>query len=291
MRSHMLTFSESQAALISAQSSRIDIQLSKLQASLQAVVTHETESTECVTRIQDVLQSLQKKLANDYVDWVNQTSKAMDAILLEAEKSSSVQNATVSVKHFSIVLFLIREQVENTVTLLGTIFSRLVESTRSSISAESQAGEHQREAVNSAMQTEIARLQDQNTRLCALLETERRNSKRAREDLVKKVSSLLVDFSEERDRTLREAALGVKEENDLAIERISEQAAEHSNMMDESVTRGQAFSETVNVITDEHSDTFGKALSVSPFTSTLHVNSSNLTDRVCETINHLSRII
>ena len=125
------------------------------------------------------------------------------------------------------------------------------------------------------MQAEIARLQEQNSRLCSLLEAERRNSKKARDELVKKVSSLLVDFSDERDRTLREAVYGVKENNERAIEQISERSDEHSEVVDTAMSRGKAFGEALDEMVDEKEDAIGKSVSVS---SNPYQSRDNVTD-------------
>jgi kinesin family protein 11 len=113
------------------------------------------------------------------------------------------------------------------------------------------------------MQSEITRLQDQNARLVSLLESERRNSKKARDDLVKKVSTLLVDFSEERDRSLREAVYGVKESNEKAVDELAAKVEEHSGMVDATVNRGSALGESLDEMAVEKEDALVQTFTVS----------------------------
>lgn len=52
---------------------------------------------------------------------------------------------------------------------------------------------------------EISRLQEQNTLLVRLLESERLKSEKAKDQLISRISGLLGDFTAERDRSLRDA--------------------------------------------------------------------------------------
>lgn len=113
------------------------------------------------------------------------------------------------------------------------------------------------------MQVEINRLQEQNARLSTLLESERRNAKRSRDDMIKKVSSLLVDFSEERDRTLREAVHGVKESNEITMQALTTQRDDHSEGVDAAVARGQVFSDALDAMSEGKEEARIQAISVS----------------------------
>ena len=95
--SYVDKFSESQTNVIAAQSVYIDSQISKLQASLQTVMSRENDSSECVEIIHGALQDIQKRLSGDYVDWASSLTKAMDALCSEVEGTNSTQLDAVSV--------------------------------------------------------------------------------------------------------------------------------------------------------------------------------------------------
>ncbi len=69
---------------------------------------------------------------------------------------------------------------------------------------------------DSTSNAEIARLQQQNALLTSLLESERIQSDRAKEELVTRITSLLGNFNAERDRRLRETFSEMTESNATA---------------------------------------------------------------------------
>jgi ABC-type transporter Mla subunit MlaD len=98
LRSHVDNFSDTQAALIAEQSTYIDSQISKLQESLQTVLSRENDSSECISLIQGALQDIQKRLSGEYAEWAVSFTRSIDELCVETERSSSAQHDAVSAR-------------------------------------------------------------------------------------------------------------------------------------------------------------------------------------------------
>lgn len=88
-------FASDQTVLISGQSSYIDAQISKLQTSLQTIMSRENDSQECVALVQSALQEIQNRLAGEYMEWTLSLSGATERLCSDIEASSSVQHNAV----------------------------------------------------------------------------------------------------------------------------------------------------------------------------------------------------
>lgn len=97
---------------------------------------------------------------------------------------------------------------------------------------------------------EIARLEEQNTRLSVLLEEERSSSLKAKDVLVKRVSSLLVDFTEERDRNMRNIVDVVRSENAQASQDIGSSHKEYDVSLKETNKKRCAWDASLNKAVD-----------------------------------------
>ena len=73
------------------------------------------------------------------------------------------------------------------------------------IGAERKSLQEAKTLAKTTADTEVVRLQQQNTLLARLLEQEKQSADRARDELIQRVSVLLGDFTAERNRSLKES--------------------------------------------------------------------------------------
>lgn len=151
-------------------------------------------------------------------------------------------------------------KVEQALGTVGLIIDRLIREAHTFIGTERKALQKHEEVITNAAQKEIARLQDQNAAMLRLLNSEKEVSKRGREELIQRVSSLLTDFSEQRDRSLREAVLGVRQGNEYAMDTIHASELEQVELLTSSISRGRAWDEELDRTVSE-----GKKASQSGF--------------------------
>lgn len=128
---------------------------------------------------------------------------------------------------------------------------KLVRDARSNLENERKAAERHNELISHGARLEITRLKEQNTRLTELLDNERKNAMKSRDELVKRVSSLLVGFAEERDHGLREAVFGIQESNTQGTENMDTLVKKHDVLVTEAGARSRAWNTSLDKLTAE----------------------------------------
>lgn len=129
---------------------------------------------------------------------------------------------------------------------LATVMDKVTKGARSTLEMERKAADRRSELVSHSTRLEVARLKEQNAQLTELLESEKRNAMKARDNLIKRVSSLLVDFTEERDRNLREVVSGMQESNTQAAENVETFVKKHDVLMSETGAHNRAWSTSLD---------------------------------------------
>lgn len=102
-----------------------------------------------------------------------------------------------------------------------------------------------------AAQSEITRLKEQNAHLSGLLESERKNALKARDGLLKRVSSMLEEFIDDRDKDLRDTISGLQESNTQASENMESLTKKHDLHMSEIGTRNRVWSSSLEKLASE----------------------------------------
>lgn len=109
-----------------------------------------------------------------------------------------------------------QSQVEKSFKSLASIAETLLQEAQDYILSERKSLLEAKALTDSTSQAEIHRLKEQNVLLTRLLESEKVKSERAKDELIKRISGLLGDFTAERDRSLREAFSEMHDSNAAA---------------------------------------------------------------------------
>ena len=96
-------------------------------------------------------------------------------------------------------------QAEKAFKSVGSLLETIVQESQTYIQQERQLLVDAKALSDEVTSAEIGRLQEQNTLLARLLESERLKSDKAKDQLISRISGLLGDFTAERDRSLRVA--------------------------------------------------------------------------------------
>lgn len=137
---------------------------------------------------------------------------------------------------------------------MASVIDKLVKAAQESIESERIAAEQQRALVTRTAQEEIERLKKQNIHLFNLLESEKACSANARDELVKRVSSLLTDFSEERDRGLRNIVSKMRDDNTGASQSVGHFCQEHDTLMNEANDQRTTWMNSLRGMANEGND-------------------------------------
>ena len=128
--------------------------------------------------------------------------------------------------------------MEGALKAIGLLVETMIREAREYIDSERESVLQAKALANTAANTEIGRLKEQNTLLTKLLEAEKLKAEKAKDELIQRVSGLLGEFTSARDRSLREAVSHVQAGNTQAEEEMTQFRKKHSDMMDGMVVRG-----------------------------------------------------
>lgn len=107
--------------------------------------------------------------------------------------------------HFQSQRLTAFHQAEKAFKSVGSLLETIVQESQTYIQQERQLLVDAKALSDEVTSAEIGRLQEQNTLLARLLESERLKSEKAKDQLISRISGLLGDFTVERDRSLRVA--------------------------------------------------------------------------------------
>ncbi|EJD06038.1 kinesin-domain-containing protein [Fomitiporia mediterranea MF3/22] len=225
-------FRKREISALSSHSQTLEEQIGRVTSALKTIQSKEDASEQNLTNIWTIVKEVQDRLANELSIWSGTTQDDIQAMCTDIEQAAATNFAST----------------QQAIQSLWSVMERLVRDTRSAIESERKAAERQNELVAHAARAEIARLREQNARLSELLDSEKRSALKARDALVKSISSLLVDFTEERDRGLREAVSGIQESNVQGTENMETFAKKHDVLMSESSARSRAWSASLDKV-------------------------------------------
>jgi len=120
---------------------------------------------------------------------------------------------------------------------MGSLVDTIVREAREYVDSERETVLKAKALANTAANTEIGHLREQNALLTKLLESEKLKAEKAKDELIQRVSSLLGEFTSARDRSLREAVSHVQAGNAKAEEEMAQFGRKHNGMMDNMAAR------------------------------------------------------
>lgn len=107
------------------------------------------------------------------------------------------------------------------------------------MAAERERNAEAKSIAESQAEEQIRRLKDQNAQLTRLLQHEKLKSERMKNEMVERVSGLLNEYVADRDKSLEEAVVAIKEENTQAESMLNGFTDEYSRKVDDLMKRDQ----------------------------------------------------
>jgi kinesin family protein 11 len=118
------------------------------------------------------------------------------------------------------------------VKTIGSLLETVIREARGHIDADLETVRAAKTLTSVNCRNEVARLQQQNEVLVALLESERLKADNAKDELVRRLSVFLGDFTVERDRSLREAFGVIQSANQKREDETELFAEQHDKHME-----------------------------------------------------------
>ena len=215
------------------QSDRIEEQLKRFHEATQVMQEKDGVSDEVLGVIQSTLKDTCVRLKASSDAWGESLQKSCAAICKDVE-SSSVSGFVA---------------VEKALKAMGSLVETIEREAQEYVHSEHKSILQANNLADDTVNTEITRLRQQNEMLTRLLENERTQSERAKDELIQRVSGLLGEFTKERDRKLTEVVSALQRSNAGAEEGMQAFGNKHADLLVAMGKRG----EKVGAILDKRS--------------------------------------
>ncbi|KAI0374999.1 kinesin-domain-containing protein [Pilatotrama ljubarskyi] len=220
-------FQSKELEALSAISSRLKEQLEKVQEALQLIHAKEDTAKETVDTIRNTISEAQDSMKTGFATYADELRKHCEAICQEAEASSLASC----------------DAVEKAFQELGGLTEAIKQEALDFVATERKTLQEAKALADNTTNSEILRLKQQNTLLTRLLETERMEAKRSADALLERIAGLLGDYTNERDRSLRETFSEMTESNTVAEHEMHELGQKQGQQLEAAMVRGSAWSE------------------------------------------------
>lgn len=219
--------------------------MQRVQEALQTIQAKDEVSAEAIGMVQSAVKEAHDSVRTGFTSWSEKFRLSNASLCAEVEKASL--HGVQLVRNFYRLFFFrcplivptALLQAEKALKGMSSLIESIIREAQDHIETERKAAEEAQLLASTASGEEIHRLQEQNAYLFCLLESERIKSERAKDDLIKRISGLLGEFVNERDRSLREAVTDISEGNERGEEVMTHFGEEHGKKVEAIVTRGQ----------------------------------------------------
>jgi kinesin family member 11 len=202
IRTEAAQLQQKELATLNAHSERIDAQLQRIQEALVVMQECDGNSDEAVATLHTIVKDSHESSKSGFDAWSQSLKKSHEIVCRDVETNYTTTFSAV----------------EKALKTLGSIVESLVRETQSHIEEERVSMQQVNALADSTINDELIRLRQQNEMLTRLLETERAQGEKAKDELIQRVSGLLGDFTKERDRSLAQAVVCVQGSNNKAEE-------------------------------------------------------------------------
>ncbi|THH33841.1 hypothetical protein EUX98_g250 [Antrodiella citrinella] len=203
-------------------SARISEQLEKVRDGLKVIHAKDEAADAATSDIQTAVEETQEIVRTSFTNWAEQLRTYCETTY-KATETTSIATVTT---------------VEKTFKSLGSIAELLLQEAQDYIVAERKALLEAKALADSTSQGEIVRLQQQNALLVRLLESEKVKSERAKDELIRRISGLLGDFTTERDRSLKEAFSEMSDSNAAAEQGMVKLGKQQGQQLESVIANG-----------------------------------------------------
>lgn len=201
---------------LASHSKRIDGQLQAIQEALDTIKATDTSEAEALEAVQNIAKEGHEAFKTEFGTWSESLKKTYGDMNRQMEQTCLDAFSTV----------------EAALKTMTSLVETIIFETQEYVDMELQKTREAKAAASNASNDEIVRLKRQNEALVKLLDSQRINSDKAKDELIQRVSSLLGDFTKERDNDLRAAVGAIQTENRQAGDKIGTFAGQHGAIMD-----------------------------------------------------------
>ena len=238
---------------LTTQTNTVEEQLQKLAESIIAIQNHDCAESKVLQAMQSTVQETITSLQTESVAW---NEKWRETSQRQRQTVEDLSNESFT-------------SLESALKAMTSLTEGILKEALHFIDTEQRLMHKARSLAENVNNTEIHRLKRQNQVLMQLLDDEKQKSQEAQDDLLQRVSSMLGDYVNERDRSLRQAVGLVQNENQEAIDTLSTFAANHNQIIMSNQENALDVDSTLREKGQEHKRTRDVASKVSIHTISL----------------------
>lgn len=222
LRSETNDFQTKELGTLASYVERVDQQLLRLQHALQAVQSSEASEAEALDTVKTIVWETHQTIKTSFGTWSERFKRTCDEM-----------NAEIKLSGIDAL-----GAVEADLKTMGSLIETVTRETRELIDADLEAANTARMLTSEKCKHEVVLLQQQNEALVALLESERLKADNAKDELVRRFSAFLGEFTVERDRSLREAFKVIQSANQEQENEAEFFGEQHGKLMEQIKKQG-----------------------------------------------------
>ena len=197
-------------------SNRVNDQMQLVQKALDVIQAKDDLETEALEIAHAVIQEMHQTSTVGFSAWSSKLKKACETTCREI--------ASTGIETF--------KAVEATLKTLGSFAEAVIREASDHIDAERDMAHQAKTLVISTTQNEITRLRQQNELLSKTLEAERMRTSTGKDELIQRISSLLSEFTSQREKSLTDAVHVFQDRNNKGEAAMQTLVEGHSSIME-----------------------------------------------------------
>ncbi|KAG9318495.1 kinesin-domain-containing protein [Chiua virens] len=226
LRAEAKAYHTKEHEIITAHSQWIDQQLQRIQDSLRVVNAKDDASAEAIGIMQNAVRESQDIIKSTFATWSAGVHRSFQLLCDEM--------CAVNQSNFS--------ALEGGLTAMGSLIDTAVDDALSFVKAQGESTLQAKAITDEISRAEISHLQAQNALLSQALEIEKKNSEKAKEELVQRISGLLGEFVTTRHQELSDAFGTIGKGNARVEEELGKFTQRHERLVSHANSRGTEFS-------------------------------------------------
>ncbi|KZV61068.1 kinesin-domain-containing protein [Peniophora sp. CONT] len=207
---------------LEAAGGRLGEQLARMQDALGTIQARDDASGEAVADAQRAVRDAVEGARAGFAAWSEKFKLSSSAMYTEIEKASLTGYTTM----------------DKAIKAMSLLVETVVREAQDHVAAERAALLDAKSLSDATSSREITRLREQNTALLRLVETQKREGVKARDELVKSIEAQIKGAYADGERRLQERVADLTEGNDKAVEALGAFGVDMGTKVDAGVARG-----------------------------------------------------
>ncbi|KAG6814360.1 hypothetical protein H0H92_010946 [Tricholoma furcatifolium] len=222
-------FEGKELEILASISARIDDELQQLQAALGVIQAKDSLEAEALSTAHRAMKETHETFKVGFGAW----GQTLTQTCRDACRNLDAMGTTTF------------KSIEEVLTAMLSLVDSVVHSTVEFVTAERENIQRAKELADGVSREEVNRLKRQNELLAKMLNEEKIKGGKAKDELIRRVSNLLGEFTIERDRSLREVTEVVQLRNREGEEEINAFKEKHEHLMGQMESYGVGMDEAL----------------------------------------------